>query len=541
MMIGEAEDMARTTPEPAKDNELAGYVLWLAVLAWSTRCQVAVVGQENIETVHAPKHIQAAGALCMDRVAVLWSVPTAHRPRFSGRLRRSSLCRRRQFQSCSPNLNSPVRISDNLAALSSHAGLGYVYEPPFVRRGVHITNFPLGTTMRQVLNLITVGPLESVDMNKDGTQMNVFFLNGVHAAQFVTVSAGLVIGGSQLHCAWLPERHLDPIVALAVSRDRARRTLILYKHRQRSDGWDIVALHTCLFEAEDIAVRGLKHTEYREMASVTFRDISSAITAHARLQADPSMLAVHVMYGRDQCERVPEAEGYTLPTFPHNLRRPTYFSASTCEEYRPFTTVTLSNLSELTNVHDICKRAFGGPLHSVDLHTNKTADVTFFLPQNARDFYVGATTYGFTLLGNSIHIEPRFEETETPASQLSLTETPTQQLFSLPQIASEFSLFGLLHQVYWAPKHLPRTGHHPQVLIAFARAADAHRARTQTAFLHSAFAERRLVHAPDPCARPVAGYDQYELDRPWLPKPRRSGRRKQGRVGKSPDVRATDV
>ncbi|KAJ7358099.1 hypothetical protein DFH08DRAFT_801948 [Mycena albidolilacea] len=43
--------------------------------------RVAVVEQENIETVHAPKHIQAAGALCMDRVAVLWSVPTAHRPR----------------------------------------------------------------------------------------------------------------------------------------------------------------------------------------------------------------------------------------------------------------------------------------------------------------------------------------------------------------------------------------------------------------------------------------------------------------------------
>jgi hypothetical protein len=43
--------------------------------------RVAVVGQENIGTVHAPKHIQAAGALCMDRVAVLWSVPTAHRPR----------------------------------------------------------------------------------------------------------------------------------------------------------------------------------------------------------------------------------------------------------------------------------------------------------------------------------------------------------------------------------------------------------------------------------------------------------------------------
>ncbi|KAJ7467512.1 hypothetical protein FB451DRAFT_1177891 [Mycena latifolia] len=43
--------------------------------------RVAVGGLENIETVHEPKPIQAAGALCMDRVAVLWSVPAAHRPR----------------------------------------------------------------------------------------------------------------------------------------------------------------------------------------------------------------------------------------------------------------------------------------------------------------------------------------------------------------------------------------------------------------------------------------------------------------------------
>ncbi len=33
--------------------------------------RVAKVGQENIETVHKPKPIQAADTLCMDRVAVL--------------------------------------------------------------------------------------------------------------------------------------------------------------------------------------------------------------------------------------------------------------------------------------------------------------------------------------------------------------------------------------------------------------------------------------------------------------------------------------
>ena len=42
--------------------------------------RVAKAGQENIRTVHEPKPIQTAGTLCMDKVAVLWSVPTAHEP-----------------------------------------------------------------------------------------------------------------------------------------------------------------------------------------------------------------------------------------------------------------------------------------------------------------------------------------------------------------------------------------------------------------------------------------------------------------------------
>jgi hypothetical protein len=44
--------------------------------------RVAVAGQENIETVHEPKLIQNAITLCMDRVAVLWKVPTVHKPRY---------------------------------------------------------------------------------------------------------------------------------------------------------------------------------------------------------------------------------------------------------------------------------------------------------------------------------------------------------------------------------------------------------------------------------------------------------------------------
>ena len=44
--------------------------------------RVAEAGQENIETVHEPKPIQATDTPCMDRVAVLWRISMAHKPRY---------------------------------------------------------------------------------------------------------------------------------------------------------------------------------------------------------------------------------------------------------------------------------------------------------------------------------------------------------------------------------------------------------------------------------------------------------------------------
>jgi hypothetical protein len=43
--------------------------------------RVAEAGQENIETMHEPKPIQATDIPCMDKVAVLWGIPMTHKPR----------------------------------------------------------------------------------------------------------------------------------------------------------------------------------------------------------------------------------------------------------------------------------------------------------------------------------------------------------------------------------------------------------------------------------------------------------------------------
>ncbi|KAK7057815.1 hypothetical protein R3P38DRAFT_2843157 [Favolaschia claudopus] len=460
------------------------------------------------------------------------------------------LCRP-HFQSSIPNFESPFRLSDNLFASSSRTG--YVYEPPFVRRGVCITNLPLGTTMRQVLNLITVGPLESVEMSEDGTRLNVFFLNGLHAARFVAASTRLAIAGRQLHCAWLPNRQLDPVVAHAVSTDRARRTLLLFKHRDRKDPWMVGFLKTYLPEAEEITVREIKDPLYWEVAVVHFRDISTAMRA---LEEVPAMLSVHAIYGRDRCEPAPTNETSISPSYPNRfLYQPTSSPLTTADHIltttdHAFTTVTLSNLHKDTTVRDICKRVFGGKLYAVNLHSDRTADVTFFDAEEAHNFYVAATTNGFTLLGNKVRLEPQTDEPPsrqidgvpyTRVLRLPLHQTWMRGMFTLSRIAQEFSRCGPLDRVYVAPTFGRKVATPQAVCIAFARAADARFAKTQTNLVHEAYAGRILTYVRDPCARLDPMYDEVELDRPLPVESTRTGQGDRGEADGLRDVWSSDT
>jgi len=49
-------------------------------VGWGGRGGGGGGGEEEIETVHNPEAIQTASSLWMDKVAVLWRDPTAHRP-----------------------------------------------------------------------------------------------------------------------------------------------------------------------------------------------------------------------------------------------------------------------------------------------------------------------------------------------------------------------------------------------------------------------------------------------------------------------------
>jgi len=71
---------AARSPGPSRPRSLASFPFRPPWAFGNTGSTCAEAGQENIETVHEPKPIQAADTPCMDRVAVLWRISTAHKP-----------------------------------------------------------------------------------------------------------------------------------------------------------------------------------------------------------------------------------------------------------------------------------------------------------------------------------------------------------------------------------------------------------------------------------------------------------------------------
>ncbi|KAJ6593085.1 hypothetical protein B0H19DRAFT_12440 [Mycena capillaripes] len=317
-------------------------------------------------------------------------------PRFSTRKNPTSSLlfpHRRDFtQTCRAAIASPVSTSSSKFApqksqtpLSDILSSSRVFGPedaPFIRRAVLISNTRKKKAVKQVLDLVSTGPLEYVKTFEDKQlDVELSFFHGHSATQFVASSNTLLINGDAVSCTLLPYRPLDPVVALAVEKDHARRTLLLCKRQDSlADRWTRDALRQYfggVVQVEDIAIRRVNnpHSAYREIATVHFLRISSAIQAHARIRADPQMTRVHVAYGTDKCELPTGTDKATaveaaLKSEPRH--HPTYLPYLD-KVYQPFTTVTLSNIHEQTTLRDLCKRIYGGPLYSIELHPNCTA------------------------------------------------------------------------------------------------------------------------------------------------------------------------
>ncbi|KAJ6497284.1 hypothetical protein C8R45DRAFT_1211225 [Mycena sanguinolenta] len=454
------------------------------------------------------------------------------------------------FHSGTPNTRTP--LSDILSSSRLNTR-----EPAIIRRAFVVSNLPPGTSTQQLLDVVHTGPLEYAKIHEDGTSATLSFLYAHSAAHFSSLADQLVIADHrpQLQCTWLPSRPLHIVVAAA-----------------REDGWTEEGLRAYLslhgeVEVEKITLQEVADGAYRQVASVHFANIESAIRAHARLRADPFMLSVRVAYGRDRCERAPDTSSTLgIPTCtspPARTHSYTYFPVIDSDKGKsqdiiaqPYTTVSLYNLHPATTMHDMCKRIFGGPLYNVKLRAadsvsdSRTAKVTFLHSEDARDFYVGATMRGFTLLGRRVRLEPYVESRppSRPPSRSSLPlqatdydwvlppqdrapplhaappeytriltlhafDAPTTRLTRLrKQVARDFGRFGELEGV-WVDRTTP---HHSTFHIAFAHAPHAVRARARIAIVRPEYGAYALGFGRDLCARGVPAGDEWAADR-WVP------------------------
>jgi hypothetical protein len=189
-------------------------------------------------------------------------------------------CHRRDFtqtQTCRSPTASPTPLSNILSSSRVFAP----NDPPFVRRAVLLANIPPSTSVQQLLDLVHTGALEHVRFvpSTSSTHAELSFLHGISAARFV--AEPLVLRGHTLSITWLPYKPLDPVLARAVERDRARRTLLLCAGRSRVDGLTAEQLRAYLGDdaVERVTLRVVDdpRAAYREIAVVDFYDVGSAV------------------------------------------------------------------------------------------------------------------------------------------------------------------------------------------------------------------------------------------------------------------------
>ncbi|KAJ7229227.1 hypothetical protein C8J57DRAFT_191914 [Mycena rebaudengoi] len=317
--------------------------------------------------------------------------------------------------------------------------LAFVHDPPFVRRAVFVTGLPRTLTLQQFVASVRSGPLEYVNFI-NGATAEVSFLDGRAAAAFAS--------NFNFSCTWLPYRPLDPVVASAVAQDGARRSLLLFKSQERTDDWTPDDLHTILEpcgEIESLHVLKVDNTElpYREVASVHFADIASAIRAHARVRAGPFTAQVQVAYTTDPCEGLPppdiDAAFRQEPRHPP-VYFPSVFRPTQPIPLTPYTTFCIYRISPQITLRYLIQRLsggmvdFGSGVSSVEWgppvagETARNAILTFFRPEDARDFYLSQLMrpYGLRIDGMRLFVRP------VPHPRVPGLDVPVNRPKSLP-------------------------------------------------------------------------------------------------------------
>ncbi|KAJ7189066.1 hypothetical protein C8R46DRAFT_1056521 [Mycena filopes] len=404
------------------------------------------------------------------------------------------LVRRHTIQVAARPRRLPLRLSPPRKAPLPTASLD---EHPLIPRALSLAPIPPGVTpqrIQQILDRIDAGPLEYFKFSPESCTAEVSFLDSDSAARFFAAKP-LFIARRPVRWTWLPPRTLDPAIAAAVENERARRVLCIFSSLSAVEFLSGDRFEGYFDDVERVTRPG---DGSAVAAMVRFTSIASAIRARDKIFADPAMTGIRLTYGTDRLNlQRHDVQPPLMTGLPFPMAYPPPQTQS-----QQFTTLTLTNLHPETTIRDLCKRIFGGALHSINVYPNCTAEVTFQHPAAAQRFYARHTAEGLTIHGHALRITPRPERAQPSATERAYSRIIRVRTFHAHRnplvhhmLRKDFELFGTLEHVGVHPRDPGRAR------ISFAHATDANRALRRLPVVRPEYRTYDMRFGGDPCAR----------------------------------------
>ncbi|KAI8349782.1 hypothetical protein B0O80DRAFT_478850 [Mortierella sp. GBAus27b] len=355
--------------------------------------------------------------------------------------------------------------------------------PPAVRT-VYVGNVPTEATIRDILDLVLTGNVESARLLPEKNCAFISFIDPAAAAAFHqrTVTKKPRLGEQELKVGWGKATPVPPPILQAVQQGATRNVFVGSVDDSLSD--EQIRIDFSAFGTID----DIKIMREKSIAFVHFTHIASAIKAVTSLPLDPRYSQRRVNYGKDRCAKfavAPTAGSLGFASSSYTAYGPSSIAFSpkfdrqgatggrnqhatgsrqgnpgvpmnvlTAEGNR---TVYLGNIAPDTLCEDLCNVIRGGILSNIRyLAPKHIAFVTFVDPEAAINFYNMASTQGCVVKSRRLKVGWGQNAHSLPAGVIqALTNGATRNVYiggvegvaDVEKLRQDFSEFGEVEMV----------------------------------------------------------------------------------------------
>ncbi|KAF9208883.1 hypothetical protein BGZ49_007201 [Haplosporangium sp. Z 27] len=269
--------------------------------------------------------------------------------------------------------------------------------PPVIRT-VYIGNIPTDTTIRDVLDLVKTGNIESAKLISSKNCAFISFIDPTSAVTFRNKATlkPLTINKQELSIGWGEATPVPPATLEAVKKGVTRNVYI-------GNIDDTVTKDTLFADLSAFGViEDIKVIREKSIAFVHFTHIGSAMKAVATLTKDSRYSIRRISYGKDRCSLFATVIPEDNPAVPGLIGSGVPMSILTAENKR---TVYLGNIAPDATCEDLCNSIRGGMLSKIRfIPSRHIAFVTFVDPDAAATFLEFATKNEFQVKGRRLKV-----------------------------------------------------------------------------------------------------------------------------------------